>query len=77
MDEPTLSDMRQNLRSAISSGVLTRTANLHECEPSVAKIIGVDSLDFVELVMAVEGNGTKLNTVDDLMRFMDDQIKGD
>lgn len=77
MDEPTFSDMRQNLRSAISSGVLTRTANLDECEPSVAKIIGVDSLDFVELVMALEGNGTKLNTVDDLMRFMDDQIKGD
>jgi acyl carrier protein len=75
VDELTFLDMRQNLRSAIRSGVLTRTANLDECKPSVAKIIGVDSLDFVELVMAVEGKGTKLKTVDDLMRFRDDQIK--
>jgi hypothetical protein len=74
MGQPTFSDMRENLRSAISSGVLTRTATLDECEPSLANIIGVDSLDFVELVMAVEGDGTELKTVDDLMRFMD-QIK--
>jgi hypothetical protein len=36
------------------------------------KIFGVKStLDFVELVMALEARGVKLDTVDDLMRFMD------
>ena len=36
------------------------------------KIFGVKStLDFVELVMALEERGVKLDTVDDLMRFMD------
>jgi len=40
----------------------------------VAELFGIDSLDLVELVMAFENNGLKLNTIDDLMRSMD-QVK--
>jgi hypothetical protein len=63
------SDLREKLRSAISSGVLATTDPLDDIG---VKIFGVKtSLDFVELVMALEERGVKLETVDDLMRFMD------
>ncbi len=63
------SDLRKKLRSAISSGALAKTDTLDDIG---LKIFGVKStLDFVELVMALEERGVKLDTVDDLMRFMD------
>jgi hypothetical protein len=70
----SLSDIREKLRSAISSGVLARTDTLDEIG---AKIFGVKlSIDFVELVIALEENGVKLTSVDDLMRFME-QVNSD
>jgi hypothetical protein len=38
----------------------------------LAEILGIDSLDLVELVMAVEEKGMKVETVGDLMRFLDE-----
>jgi acyl carrier protein len=73
MDQ-SFSDMRENLRSAISSGVLANTDTLNDRGSAVAEIFGVDSLDLVELVMAFEQKGPKLNTIGDLLRFMD-QVK--
>jgi hypothetical protein len=62
-------DAREKLRSAISSGVLARTDTLDDIS---VKIFGAKlSVDFVELVMALEKNGVKVRTVEDLMRFMD------
>jgi hypothetical protein len=65
----SFSDAREKLRSAISSGVLAKTDSLDDIN---VKIFGTKlSIDFVELVMALEENGVKLRTVDDLMRSMD------
>ena len=65
----SFSDMREKLRSAISSGVLARTDTLDDIG---VKIFGVKaSVDFVELIMALEEKGVSLSTVEDLMRFMD------
>ena len=65
-------DLRDRLRSALSSGALTRTDRLDDCEDTLAEILGIDSLDLVELVMAVEEKGMKIETVGDLMRFLDE-----
>jgi acyl carrier protein len=70
MDE-SLWQMRQKLRSAISSGVLSSEDALDNCGSSVAEVMDVDSLDLVELVMMIEEKGSKINTVGDLMRMMD------
>jgi hypothetical protein len=67
-------DMRHKLRSALSQGIVAGADTLDECGLKVAAIIDVDSLDFVELEMALEEAGKKLNTVDDLMRFMDEAL---
>jgi acyl carrier protein len=64
-------DLRDRLRSALSSGALTRTDRLDDCD-TLAEILGIDSLDLVELVMAVEEKGMKIETVGDLMRFLDE-----
>jgi acyl carrier protein len=64
-------EMRDRLRSAILSGTLASTDKLNERGGIVAEILGTDSLDLVELVMAVEEKGTKLETVGDLMQFLD------
>jgi hypothetical protein len=63
--------MRENLRSAVSSGVFASTDTLNDRGSTVAEIFGVDSLDLVELVMAFEEKGPKLKTIGDLMRCMD------
>jgi acyl carrier protein len=48
------------------------TANtLNRFRSTVTEIMGVDSLELVELVLAIERQGTKENTVDDFVRFMD------
>lgn len=65
-------NMRDRLRSALASGILAKTDMLNECGDTLTEILGIDSLDLVELVMAVEEKGTKLNTVGDLMRFLDE-----
>jgi acyl carrier protein len=65
-------NLRDRLRSALSSGVLTRTDRLDDCEDALAEILGIDSLDLVELVMAVEEKGMKIETVGDLMEFLDE-----
>jgi acyl carrier protein len=64
-------EMRDRLRSAISSGTLALTDKLNERGDTVAEISGTDSLDLVELAMAREEKGTKLETVDDLLHFLD------
>jgi hypothetical protein len=64
--------MRHRLRSALSSGTVARTDRLNECGDTLAEILGTDSLDLVELDMAAEEKGTKLDTVGDLMRFLDE-----
>ena len=70
----SFSDMREKLRSAISSGALAKTDTLDDIG---VNIFGVQSsVDFVQFVMGAEQRGVKLDTVDDLMRFMD-QIKAD
>jgi hypothetical protein len=63
-------EIRDRLRSAILSGTLARTDTLDG--DTLAKILGIDSLELVELIMAVEEKGTKLDTVGDLMRFLDE-----
>ena len=64
-------EMPDRLRSAILSGTLASTDKLNERGDTVAEILGTDSLDLVELVMTVEEKGTKLETVGDLMQFLD------
>jgi hypothetical protein len=44
---------------------------LNNCGSTVAEIMGVDSLELVELMLAIERKSTKVNTVDDLIRFID------
>jgi acyl carrier protein len=63
---------RDRLRSALSSGTLAITDRLNKCADTLAEILGSDSLDLVELVMAMEEKGMKADTVGDLMRFLDD-----
>ncbi len=70
--DSSFANMRKNLRWAIFRGVLAETNTLDERGSTVADIFGVSSLDLVELCMAVEERGSKLNTVGDLMRFMDE-----
>jgi acyl carrier protein len=70
MDE-SLWEMRQKLRSAISLGLLGSEDALDNCGSSVAEVMDVDSIDLVELVMMIEEKGSKVNTVGDLMRMMD------
>jgi Phosphopantetheine attachment site len=65
-------NLRDRLRSALSSGALTRTDRLDDCEDALAEILGINSLDLVELVMAVEEKGMKIETVGDLMEFLDE-----
>jgi hypothetical protein len=65
-------EMRDRLRSALLSGSLARTDRLSECGTALAEVLGTDSLDLVELVMAIQQKGVKLDTVDDLMRFFDE-----
>lgn len=38
----------------------------------MAEILGTDSADLVELVMAIEEKGMKADTVGDLMLFLDE-----
>jgi acyl carrier protein len=52
--------LRDRLRSALLSGDLTTTDRLNECEDTLAEILGIDSLDLVEPVMAVEGKSAKI-----------------
>jgi acyl carrier protein len=65
-------EMRDRLRSAILSGRLAETDRLNERGDTVADILGIDSLDLLELVMAAEEKGIKGDTVGDLMRFLDE-----
>jgi hypothetical protein len=65
-------EMRDRLRSALLSGTLARTDRLNECGDALAEILGTDSLDLVELVMAMEEKSVKVDTVGDLMRFLDE-----
>jgi hypothetical protein len=66
----SFSDARERLRLAISSGVLARTDSLDDVK---VKLFGTRlSVAFVEVLMALEEDGVKLRTVDDLMRFMDE-----
>jgi hypothetical protein len=69
-------EIRDRLRQALLLGTLARTDRLDECGAALAEILGTDSLDLVELIMASEEKGTKLDTVGDLMRFLD-ELKDD
>jgi hypothetical protein len=69
MDRMRMSD---RLRRALSSGVLAITDRLNNCGDILAEILDADSLDLVELVMAMEEKGMKADTVGDLMRFLDE-----
>ena len=66
-----LMEMRDRLRQSLLLGSLARTDRLSECSTALAEVLGTDSLDLVELVMAIEEKGAKVDTVDDLMRFLD------
>jgi hypothetical protein len=63
---------RDRLRSALLSGALSRADRLDECADTLTEILGIDSLDLVELIMAVEEKNVKIKTVGDLMRFLDE-----
>jgi hypothetical protein len=65
-------EMRDRLRSALSSGILASSDRLDECGDALGKVPGTDSLDLVELSMTVKEKGRKLDTVGDLMRFLDE-----
>ena len=69
-------EIRDRLHQALLLGTLAKTDRLNECGAALAKILGTDSLDLVELIMAVEEKGTKLDTVGDLMQFLD-ELKDD
>jgi len=71
MNDP-LALMRHRLRSAIASGAVKPTDRLENC-PNFHKIMDTfDSLDTVELVMALEEKAiTKISTIDDLRRALD------
>jgi hypothetical protein len=69
MDRMRMSD---RLRQALSSGALVITDSLDESGDTLARILDLDSLDLVELVMAMDEKGMKADTVGDLMRFLDE-----
>jgi len=71
---PSLANTRQSLRWAIFRGTLSAADALEGRSDTIADIFGCDSLEWVELVMALEAKGTKLQTVGDLMAFMDGVI---
>jgi hypothetical protein len=60
--------IRERLRQALLLGTVAKTDRLNECGAALAKISGTDSLDLVELIMAVEEKGTKLDTVGGVRR---------
>jgi hypothetical protein len=64
--------MRDRLRSALSSGAFAMTDSLNECVDRLAERLDGDSVDLVEIVMAMEEKGMKADTVGDLMRFLDE-----
>jgi len=64
-------EMRDRLRSAISSGTVSTTGKLREHGEEIDQILGTDSLDLVELAMVAEETGARLDTIGDLMQFLD------
>jgi hypothetical protein len=71
MNDP-LALMGHRLRAAIASGAVKPTDRLENC-PNLDKIMDAsDSLDTVELVMALEEKAiAKIRTIDDRMRELD------
>lgn len=64
-------ELREKLRLAVSSGVFASGDVLNDRGSEVAEFLGVDSLDLIELVVALEENGTKIRTIGDWLRAMD------
>ena len=66
------SDLREKLRPAISSGAFAKADSLDKIR---VKTFGFkSSLNVVELLMSLEEQGTKLDTIDDLMGWLDQAV---
>jgi acyl carrier protein len=65
--------LRENLRRAVRSGDLKREDNLEAVGEQLSDIFQCDSLDLVELVMAIEEQKEKSpTTVGDLMDLIEE-----
>jgi acyl carrier protein len=65
------------LKSAVASGELRRIDRLDDLGEPLDRIFGDDSLDRVELVMAVETHySVSIITVGDLIDFLEDRNSG-
>jgi hypothetical protein len=68
--DPDPSDILRNLHLAVMSGELNREDSLEQVSGKLEEIIGCDSLDIVELFMALEEKGVK-PTVAELIKLFE------
>jgi acyl carrier protein len=64
-------EFRWNLKRALDSGELKPDDKLDDVTDQLTEIFQCDSLDLVELVMAVEERGRSIRTVGELLRSLD------
>ena len=67
-----LADYRVRLFSAIRAGRFSEHTPLDDQLTVFAEVIGADSLDLVELDMALEAQGVRLRNLADLVRYLED-----
>jgi hypothetical protein len=63
---------RVRLLSAIRAGRFSEQISLENQLPVFTEVIGADSLDLVELDMALEERGIRLRSLADLVRYLTD-----
>lgn len=67
-----LEDHRVRLLSAIRAGRFSEHVPLEDQLDVFTDVIGADSLDLVELDMALEEQGVRLRSLADLVRYLED-----
>jgi hypothetical protein len=75
MDE-FLEDCRTRLLSAVRVAKFSQHISLEDQMPMFSEVIGADSLDLVELDMALEEQGVRLRSLADLVRYLEDGDPG-
>jgi hypothetical protein len=64
-------DIRRTLQAAVDSGELGPEETLEHAAKKLDELLGWDSLDIVELSMALEEKGIVVTTVGDLIRLLE------
>jgi len=69
-------EILRTLQAAVDSGELRREETLEHAAKKLDKLLGWDSLDLVELSMALEEAGIVVRTVGELIRLLESGFEG-